>query len=148
MLKNKFMEMALQQAKIAFAKDEVPVGAVIVENGEIIAASHNKNRESNDCCAHAEILVLREACAKKKSSRLDGLDLYVTLEPCAMCAAAISLAKIRNLYYACADEKFGAVENGVRFFSSKSCFYKSEIYSGICEDEAKKLMQEFFKSKR
>lgn len=142
------MRLALDQAKIAFENNEVPVGAVIVENGEIIATAHNQNIFLNDPTAHAEILVLREAAKIKNQHRLDGCDLYVTLEPCAMCAAAISLAKIRRVYYAISDEKFGAVENGARIFHSKSCHHFPEIYSGFCEDESRNLLQNFFKSKR
>lgn len=142
------MEEALHQAQIAFEKDEVPVGAVIVENGKIIAAAHNYNLHLKDPTAHAEILALREAAQIKNSARLDDCDLYVTLEPCAMCAAAISLARIRRVYYAASDEKFGAVENGTRFFSSPTCHHKPESYSGIQEEEAKKILVSFFKSKR
>ncbi len=145
---NKFMAAALDQARIAAKKDEVPIGAVIVCNQEIIAASHNQNRELSDPTAHAEILALREAAAKKNSPRLDDCDLYITLEPCTMCAAAISLARIRNVFYACGDSKFGAVENGANFFNSKSCHHKPEIYSGINEEESRGLLQEFFTKKR
>jgi len=148
MNKNSFMEEALLQAKIAFEKDEVPVGAIIVENGKIIAKTHNQNRQLNDPTAHAEILALREAARIKNSSRLDECDLYVTLEPCGMCAAAISLARIKRVYYAASDEKFGAIENGVRFFSSSSCYHKSEIYSGINAEESVKLLRTFFQNKR
>ena len=142
------MEEALKQAKIAFEKDEVPVGAVIVENGKIIATSHNQNLILKDPTAHAEILVMRKAANIKDSARLDGCDLYVTLEPCAMCASAIALARIRRIYYAASDIKFGAVENGARIFSSTSCHHKPEIYSGISEEESKELMQSFFRNKR
>ena len=142
------MKEALKQAKIAFEKDEVPVGAVIVENGKIIATSHNQNLILKDPTAHAEILVMREAAKIKDSARLDGCDLYVTLEPCAMCASAIALARIRRVYYAASDIKFGAVENGARIFSSTSCHHKPEIYSGISEEESKELMQSFFRNKR
>jgi tRNA(adenine34) deaminase len=147
-MKNNFMQEALKQAKIAFEKDEVPVGAVIVENGKIIATSHNQNLILKDPTAHAEILVMREAAKIKDSARLDGCDLYVTLEPCAMCASAIALARIRRVYYAASDIKFGAVENGARIFSSTSCHHKPEIYSGISEEESKELMQSFFRNKR
>ena len=147
-MKNNFMQEALKQAKIAFEKDEVPVGAVIVENGKIIATSHNQNLILKDPTAHAEILVMREAAKIKDSARLDGCDLYVTLEPCAMCASAIALARIRRIYYAVSDVKFGAVENGARIFSSTSCHHKPEIYSGISEEESKELMQSFFRNKR
>jgi len=142
------MAEALRQAQIAANKDEVPVGALVVLEGKIIAAAHNQNRESVDPTAHAEIIALRMASITKNSSRLDDCDLYVTLEPCAMCAAAISLARIRNVFYACSDAKFGAVENGVKFFNSKSCYHKPEVYSGIAEDEAKKMLQDFFEKKR
>jgi tRNA(adenine34) deaminase len=147
-MKSNFMEEALKQARIAFKKDEVPVGAVIVENGKIIATSHNQNLILKDPTAHAEILVMRKAANIKDSARLDGCDLYVTLEPCAMCASAIALARIRRVYYAASDIKFGAVENGVRIFSSTSCHHKPEIYSGISEEESKELMQSFFRNKR
>ena len=147
-MKNNFMEEALKQARIAFEKDEVPVGAAIVENGKIIATSHNQNLILKDPTAHAEILVMRKAAKIKDSARLDGCDLYVTLEPCAMCASAIALARISRVYYAASDIKFGAVENGVRIFSSTSCHHKPEIYSGISEEESKKLMQSFFRNKR
>lgn len=142
------MAEALNQAKIAFDKDEVPVGAVIVENGEIIAVAHNNNLHLKDPTAHAEILALRLAATKKNSSRLDNCDLYVTLEPCAMCASAIALARIRRVYYAASDEKFGAVENGVRIFNSSSCHHRPELYSGINQTEAADLLVKFFRSKR
>lgn len=142
------MKEALNQAFIAFKKDEVPVGAVIVENGKIIAASHNQNLKLSDPTAHAEILVLRQAAKIKNSSRLDGCDIYVTLEPCSMCASAISLARIKRVYYAASDKKFGAVENGARIFCSSSCHHRPEVYSGVFEEESKKMLQDFFKSKR
>ncbi len=142
------MSAALEQARIAFEKDEVPVGAVLVENGKIIASSYNQNIFLNDPTAHAEILVLRQAAEIKKTPRLDDCDLYVTLEPCAMCAAAIALARVKRIYYAASDEKFGAVENGARIFNSSSCHHKPEIYSGIAEEDSKKLLQNFFKMKR
>lgn len=146
--KKTFMELALAQAKLAFKKDEVPVGAIIVENGKIITSAYNCNLTKKDPTAHAEILTLRKAAKIMGSSRLDNCDLYVTLEPCAMCAAAIALARIRRVYYAASDIKFGAVENGARIFSSSSCFHQPEIYSGILEEESRKLMQDFFRSKR
>ena len=143
-----FMSEAIAQAKLAFEKDEVPVGAVIVEDGKVIAATHNFNLHLKDPTAHAEILALRQAAQIKNSARLDDCDLYITLEPCAMCAAAISLARIRRIYYALSDEKFGAIENGIRIFSGKSCYHKPEIYSGIYEEEARNLLVNFFKLKR
>jgi tRNA(adenine34) deaminase len=147
MLKN-LMAEALKQAKIAFENDEVPVGAIIVENGKIIASAFNQNLTLKDPTAHAEILALRAAAKIKNSARLDECDIYVTLEPCNMCAAAISLARIKRVYYSLSDEKFGAVENGTRFFSNPSCHHKPEIYSGIAESESKNLLQTFFKNKR
>ena len=139
-----WMQFAYEQAALAASEDEIPVGAVIVENGKIIASNHNQNRTNIDPTAHAEIMVLREASLKKNSHRLDDCDLYVTLEPCAMCAAAISLARIRNVYYACDDKKFGAVENGIRFFKSASCLHEPQVYSGISESESKEILQAFF----
>ncbi len=147
-MKKNFMDEALKQARIAFEKDEVPVGAVIVENGQIIATSHNHNLHLNDPTAHAEILALRQAAEIKASPRLDDCDIYITLEPCSMCASAISLARIRRVYYAASDEKFGAVENGARIFSSSSCHHRPEVYSGICEEDAKNLLINFFKLRR
>ena len=147
-MKNKFMLEALKQAAIAASNDEVPVGAVVVCDGKIIALGSNQNRANIDPTAHAEILALRAAAIEKNSARLDDCDLYVTLEPCAMCAAAISLARIRSVFYACGDKKFGAVENGIRFFASGSCFHQPEVYSGIGEDESKEMLQNFFKKKR
>ena len=147
-MKNNFMEAALAQARLAFEKDEVPVGAIIVEDGKIISSAHNCNLTQKDPTAHAEILTLRKAAEIKGTSRLDNCDLYVTLEPCAMCAAAIALARIRRVYYAASDKKFGAVENGARIFASSSCHHRPEVYSGISEEESKKLLQDFFRAKR
>ncbi len=147
-MKKSPMEEALNQAKLAFNSDEVPVGAVVVENGKIISAAFNQNIKLHDPTAHAEILAIRNAAKFKKSSRLDNCDIYITLEPCAMCAAAISLARIKRVYYAISDEKFGAIENGVHFFSNKNCHHKPEIYSRISETESKNLLQNFFKNKR
>lgn len=148
MTEKTFMQLAIEEAKKAFDASEVPVGAVIVKNGEVIAKSGNANRAKFDPTSHAEIEAIRQACQLLESHRLDDCDIYVTLEPCAMCAAAISHARIRNLYFAAVDEKFGAVENGVRFFSSKSCIHKVDVYSGFCEEESKELLREFFKNKR
>lgn len=143
-----YMELALQQAEIAAREDEVPVGAVIVKDGEVVAKSYNQNRILLDPTAHAEIMVIRKACKELGNHRLDGCDLYVTLEPCAMCAAAISHARIRNLYYGASDEKFGAVENGVRFFTSSSCVHKVDYYSGIAEQDCAGILKDFFEQKR
>lgn len=142
------MEQALLEAQKAFEQDEVPVGAVIVQNGKIIARAHNKNIISSDPTAHAEIIALRQAAEINQSSRLDKCDIYVTLEPCSMCASAISLARIRRVYYAASDKKFGAVENGARIFNASSCHHKPDIYSGIFEEEGKSILQRFFKEKR
>jgi len=142
------MKEALKQAKIAFKENEVPVGVVIVENGKIIAKAYNSNLKLNDPTAHAEIIALRKAAKLKKSARLDNCDIYVTLEPCAMCSAAISLSRIRRVYYALSDNKFGAIENGVKFFNSSSCHHNPEIYSQISEEESRNLLQEFFRRRR
>lgn len=142
------MDEALRQARIASEKNEVPIGSVIVENGKIIASTHNQNLTLSDPTAHAEILAIRQATEIKNSSRLDGCDIYSTLEPCAMCASAISLARIKRVYYAASDQKFGAVENGAKIFSSTSCHHRPEVYSGIAAEESKKLLKDFFKTKR
>lgn len=143
-----YMELAFAQAKLAAARGEVPVGAVIVHNAEVIAADGNRTLEYRDPTAHAEILVLRTACEALGSERLPGYDLYVTLEPCPMCAAAISFARIRRLYFGAQDEKSGAVENGVRLFGSPSCHHKPEVYSGLMETECGRILTDFFTQKR
>jgi tRNA(Arg) A34 adenosine deaminase TadA len=145
--KNKFMRAALEQAKMAIIEDEVPVGAVLVKNGEIISSNFNRNLSLNDPTAHAEILVIREAAQIIRSHRLDDYDIYVTLEPCAMCAAAISLAKIRRIYYAASDVKFGEIENG-QMMRSSSCYHRPEIYSGFCAEDSAQLLKDFFREKR
>jgi len=148
-LKTKtYMEQALDQARLALAQNEVPVGALIVHQGTVIAAAHNLTCTAYDPTAHAEILAIRQACQKLHNERLIGCDLYVTLEPCAMCAAAISFARIRRLYYGARDAKGGAVENGPCFFSQPTCHHVPEIYAGICEEESAHLLQHFFTSKR
>ena len=145
-----YMKLALIEAQKAFAQDEVPVGAVIVDRrtGEIVATAYNTCEQSHDVTAHAEINVIREAAKIKQHTRLVGCDLYVTLEPCAMCAAAISAARIERLYFGAYDVKGGGVDHGVRFFDSKTCFHKPEIYGGLNEQECQKLMQDFFQQKR
>lgn len=143
-----FMALALAQAEAAAARGEVPVGAVIVRDGEIVAGAGNRTRELNDPTAHAEMLVIREACAALGQERLTGLDLYVTLEPCAMCAAAISFARIRRLYFGAEDEKGGAVVNGPRFFSAPTCHHAPETYSGFSERRSAELLRSFFRSQR
>ena len=129
-------------------RGEVPVGAVIVYEGKIIAAAGNCTLADKDPTAHAEIMALREACAALGSERLPACDLYVTLEPCAMCAGAISFARIRRLYYAAPDEKGGAVAHGPHFFTQATCHHAPEVYAGFRESEAAGLLREFFKARR
>jgi tRNA(Arg) A34 adenosine deaminase TadA len=142
------MSRAFDEARAAAARGEVPVGAVIVRQGEIIAASGNRTVAARDPTAHAELLAIRAAAAMLNSERLTDCDLYVTLEPCAMCAAAISLARIRRLYWAAPDPKGGAVEHGPRFFSQPTCHHAPELYGGIREQEAAALLQDFFRGRR
>ncbi len=142
------MDIALEEAKAAESRGEVPVGAAIVHGGKIVARAGNRTRELNDPTAHAEILAIRQACSALDAERLTGADLYVTLEPCTMCAAAISFSRIGRLYFAAGDPKGGAVENGVRFFASASCHHAPEVYSGIGEREAAALLRGFFSGKR
>jgi len=143
-----FMDDALAEARGAEAAEEVPVGAVIVRDGAVIARAGNRTLRDRDPTAHCEMLAIRQAAAVLGSERLIDCDLYVTLEPCAMCAAAISFARIRRLYYGAADPKGGAVENGGRFFASPTCHHRPEVYSGINESEAAALLKEFFKARR
>ena len=142
------MAAALMEAEAAAARGEVPVGAVIVRGAEIVASAGNRTRELNDPTAHAEMLAIREACGKLGSERLTGHDLYVTLEPCAMCAGAISFARLRRLYFGAADEKGGAVVNGARFFATPTCHHAPDIYAGIAETEAAAILKDFFKDRR
>jgi tRNA(adenine34) deaminase len=143
------MELALAEAEAAGLAGEVPVGAVVVsESGEVIARAGNRTLALCDPTAHAELIAIREACAKLGSERLIGCDLYVTLEPCAMCAAAISFARIRRLYFGAADPKGGAVEHGVRFFASPTCHHSPEVYGGIGESRAAELLKRFFAARR
>jgi len=142
------MKAAFAEAHKAFALDEVPVGAVIVRNGHIIAAAHNLTHSVSDPTGHAEIRAIRMACSTLQSERLADCDLYVTLEPCAMCAAAIAFARIRRLYYGASDPKGGAVEHGPRFFNQPTCHHMPEVYSAIAENEAANLLKEFFLKKR
>lgn len=145
---NQFMALALEEAKAAAGRGEIPVGAVLVLDGAVIASSGNRNREMNDVTAHAEVLVLRQASADLGQERLTGADLYVTLEPCTMCAAAISFARIRRLYYGAEDEKGGAVDNGVRFFRQPTCHHAPDVYSGFSENEARGMLRSFFHERR
>jgi tRNA(Arg) A34 adenosine deaminase TadA len=143
------MERALAEASLAGNRGEVPVGAALTDaQGRILAANGNRTLELKDPTAHAELLVIRSAAAELGSERLTGCDLYVTLEPCAMCAAAISFARIRRLYYGAQDEKMGAVEHGPRFFAQPTCHHAPEVYSGIGEERAKELLVRFFKERR
>jgi tRNA(Arg) A34 adenosine deaminase TadA len=146
--RESFMEIALIEAGHAAARGEVPIGAVLVIDGEIVARSGNRTRVENDVTAHAEIVVIREAAARLGQERLGGADLYVTLEPCTMCAAAISFARIRRLYYGAEDPKGGAVDSGVRFYAQPTCHHVPEVYSGLCESEAGQILTDFFKAKR
>jgi len=143
-----FMQLALDQARAGAAAGEVPVGCVIVRGAEVIARAHNRTLADRDPTAHCEMLAIRRAAAALASERLIDCDLYVTLEPCAMCAAAIAFARIRRLYYAAADPKGGAVENGVRFFASPTCHHRPELYGGIGAAEASELLTAFFRARR
>ena len=142
------MEVALDEARAAAARGEVPVGAVIVHGDRIIAAAGNRTLELRDPTAHAEILAIRAAAAALGSERLIGADLHVTLEPCPMCAAAISFARIRRLYFGAGDPKGGAVEHGVRLYATPTCHHAPEVYSGIAETEAAALLRDFFRERR
>ncbi len=143
-----FMDMALQEARAAGIRGEVPVGCVIVRNGEAIARAGNRTLADHDPTAHAEIIAIRQAAHSVRSERLEDCDLYVTLEPCAMCAGAVAFARIRRLYYAAADPKGGAVDNGVKFFASPTCHHRPEVYGGLAEAEAGSLLKEFFRERR
>jgi tRNA(adenine34) deaminase len=143
-----FMDLALKTAENAGQSGEVPVGCVIVLNNEVIAAVGNRTLTDRDPTAHAEILAIRLAAEVVGSERLVDCDLYVTLEPCTMCAAAISFARIRRLYYGAADPKGGAVDSGVRFFAAPTCHHAPEVYSAVGEREAATLLQDFFRARR
>lgn len=143
-----FMDIALAEARAAADAGEVPVGCAIVCDGGVIARAGNRTVSAHDPTAHAEMLALRAAAAALGSERLTACDVYVTLEPCAMCAAALSFARIRRLYYGAADPKGGAVENGVQFFASPTCHHRPEVYGGIGEVEASALLKEFFRARR
>ncbi|MBB3608449.1 nucleoside deaminase [Rhizobium sp. BK602] len=145
---NHFMELALAEARSAGARGEVPIGAVLVLGDAVIAKAGNRTRELNDVTAHAEIAAIRMACEALGQERLTGADLYVTLEPCTMCAAAISFARIRRLYYGAEDPKGGGVDNGVRFYRQPTCHHAPEVYSGMAERDAADILREFFQLKR
>lgn len=143
-----FMVAALVEAKRAGERGEVPIGAVVVADGRIVASAGNETRALNDVTAHAEILAIRRAAEAVGDERLSGADLYVTLEPCTMCAAAISFARIRRLYYGAEDPKGGGVDNGVRFYAQPTCHHAPEVYSGLGETESATLLREFFQNRR
>jgi len=143
-----FMQIALEEARAAAARGEVPVGCAIVRDGSVIARAGNRTLADKDPTAHAELIAIRQAAAALGSERLMDCDLYVTLEPCAMCAAAMSFARIRRLYFGAADPKGGAVEHGVRFFSSPTCHHRPDVYGGIGETECAALLRDFFAARR
>jgi len=143
-----FMQIALDEARGAETHGEVPVGCVIVRDGKIIAQTGNRTISDKDPTAHAEMLAIRAAAAAVGSERLTDCDLYVTLEPCAMCAAAMSFARIRRLYFGAADPKGGAVEHGPRFFAQPTCHHRPEVYGGISESECADLLRSFFAARR
>ncbi len=143
-----FMGVALAEAEAAALRGEVPIGAVVALGGDVVAAAGNRTRELSDPTAHAEVLVIREASNRLSAERLTDADLYVTLEPCTMCAAAISFARIRRLYFGATDEKGGAVVSGVRFFAAPTCHHVPEIYPGIGETRAAELLKNFFRLRR
>jgi len=142
------MDLALKAAESAGKSGEVPIGCVIVLNSEVIATAGNRTLTDRDPTAHAEMLAIRQATAAVGSERLVDCHLYVTLEPCTMCAAAISLARVRRLYYGASDPKGGAVESGVRFFASPTCHHTPEVYSAVGESEAATLLRAFFRARR
>jgi tRNA(adenine34) deaminase len=145
-----FMDLAFAQAEAAAAEGEVPVGAVLVDpaTGQVLAQARNRTESLFDPTAHAEVLAIRAACAAAGSPRLPGIDLYVTLEPCPLCAAAIAFARIRRVYYGAYDPKGGGVDHGPRFFEQAVCHHRPEVYGGIQESRAAALLQGFFRSRR
>src|SRR5436853_1494469 len=143
-----FMDVALAEAHAAADAGEVPIGCVIVHDGDVIAQAGNRTLADRDPTAHAEMLAIRQAAVVLGSERLTDCDLYVTLEPCAMCAAAMSFARVRRLYYGAADQKGGAVENGVRFYAAPTCHHRPEVYGGIGEADAARLLKDFFQARR
>ena len=146
---SSYMDEALEEARAAGARGEVPVGAVLISSeGRILSRAGNRTRELNDSTAHAEVLVIREACAALGTERLPGTSLYVTLEPCAMCAAAIAAARIAKLYYGADDPKSGGVAHGARVFNHAQAHHKPEVYPGMAEEDAAALLKAFFASRR
>ncbi|MBM1221164.1 nucleoside deaminase [Ponticoccus sp. SC2-23] len=148
MVFRSYMEIALDEARAAAARGEVPVGAVIVRDGEVLAQAGNRTRELADPTAHAEILAIRAACTRLGQERLTGADIHVTLEPCAMCAAAISHARLSRLYFGAADPKSGGVTHGARVFAHPQCHHVPEIYDGIAEEQCATLLRAFFATRR
>lgn len=145
-----YMQAAMEEARAAAARDEVPIGAVLVDraSSEIVARNGNRTRELNDPTAHAEILVIRDICRKEGAQRIPGYDLYVTLEPCSMCAAAIAFARIPRLVFAAPDPKGGGVLHGAKFFEQPTCHHKIEVAHGTMADEAGQILKTFFAGKR
>jgi len=150
MTEEDYMRIAIEEARKAANRDEVPVGAVLVhaETGLIIAQNGNRTREYTDPTAHAEMLVTRKACQNEGSQRIPAYDLYVTLEPCAMCAAAISFSRIRNLYFGAPDEKGGGVRHGAQFYSLSTCHYRPYVSHGLFAEESGLILKDFFAQKR
>jgi tRNA(Arg) A34 adenosine deaminase TadA len=142
------MSVAFEEARAAAARGEAPIGAAVVRQGRIVARAGNRTLELKDPTAHAEVLAIRAACMDAGSERIPDADLYVTLEPCAMCAAAISFARIRRLYFGAGDPKMGAVEHGPRFFAQGTCHHRPEVYGGLRESEAAELLRAFFVARR
>ena len=150
MTPQEYMQKALLQASVAEKKDEVPVGALIVDRqtGQIVCRAHNLTEHGKDCTCHAEISAIQKACKKLGSNRLWGMDLYVTLEPCTMCAAAISFARIENVYFGAYDKKNGAIVNGVKFFENETCHHRPSFCGGILETQCSEILKNFFRKKR
>jgi tRNA(adenine34) deaminase len=147
-MSQSFMDLALAEARAAEAAGEVPIGCVVVRDGQVVARAGNRTITDRDPTAHAEMLAIRAAARALGSERLTDCDLYVTLEPCAMCATAMSFARIRRLYYGAADPKGGAVDSGVRFFAQPTCHHRPEVYSAVGEEASAALLREFFKARR
>ena len=147
-MSQSFMDLALEEARTAQAAGEVPIGCVVVRDGKVIARAGNRTISDRDPTAHAEMLAIRAAASTLGSERLADCDLYVTLEPCAMCATAMSFARIRRLYYGATDPKGGAVDSGVRFFAQPTCHHRPEVYSAVGEDASAALLRDFFKARR
>ena len=148
MVRPNFMDLAFEEALAAADRGETPVGAVVVRDGTILARAGNETRQRSDPTAHAEVLAIRAACEALGSERLPDCDLYVTLEPCAMCAAAISFARMRRLYFGATDEKGGAVDSGPRFYAQATCHHRPEVYSGIGATQSAELLRRFFRDRR